>query len=146
MVLALAGSAGVGVGGVGAVELDRPTVRLIDDVNRTVNRAFAYGSPLDDPNGDGVFDCENYAAEKMARLVASGRIPAADMALWRATTRNGGSHAVLVIRATRAGRPVELVLDNVSPWTIPRGELSYTEWAPLALDWRMTSVSGRITR
>jgi predicted transglutaminase-like cysteine proteinase len=114
--------------------------RLLDDVNRGVNRGFEPLAAFPDPNGDGVWDCENYAAEKRARLARAG-VPLDDLSLWRVTTTRGQSHAVLVVKAQRGGRVVELVLDNLSQWAAPRAALPYTGWAPLAVDDRAAVTS-----
>lgn len=117
----------------GGLDLAGGGQRLVDAVNRGVNRGFPPLAPFADPNGDGVWDCENYAAEKRARLAQAG-VPLEALSIWRVTTAQGASHAVLVVKAVRGGQPVELVLDNLSPWATDRQALPYTGWAPLAVD------------
>lgn len=126
------------------LNLDRAGQALVDHVNRAVNRSFEPRAPYADPNGDGVWDCENYAAEKLARLRNAG-VDADAVSLWRVHTAEGASHAVLVVRATRAGHPVDLVLDNLSQWTVRREALPYTAWAPLAVGpgAAVTAVTGQ---
>jgi predicted transglutaminase-like cysteine proteinase len=126
------------------VDLDHGGQRLLDQVNRGVNRAFAPLAPFADPDGDGVWDCENYAAEKLARLRNAG-VDADAVSLWRVDTSRGESHAVLVVQATRRGQPVSLVLDNLSEWTVARDALPYSRWQPLVLGpgAAVTAVTGR---
>lgn len=126
------------------VDLDHGGQQLLDRVNREVNRSFEPLAPYADPDGDGVWDCENYAAEKMARLLNAG-VDADAMSLWRVDTLRGESHAVLVVSAVRRGRPVDLVLDNLSQWTIRRADLPYAAWSPLKLGpgAALTAVTGR---
>lgn len=130
----------------GAVQMDRETAGLIDEVNRGVNRGYRGLAPYDDPNGDGVWDCENYAAEKMRRLAAAG-VSRSAMMLWRVRTPRDQWHAVLVVSVVRDGRPVQLVLDNLTPWATPRERRVYTDWAPMsATAWQgaaTASAAGR---
>lgn len=134
-------SAALLAGGAAAADrfdLDRGGQALLDQVNRKVNDLPAL-APFADPNGDGVWDCENYAAEKRARLERAG-VPAEDLALWRVVTTHGEAHAILVVSAVRRGRPVDLVLDNLSAWTVARQALPYTGWAPLQVDDRAAAT------
>lgn len=113
--------------------LDRTGQRLLDQVTRAVNREFRPNAPFHDPNGDGVFDCENFVAEKLERLAAAG-VPPEALIPMRVFTSRGVSHAVLVVACDRSdGRVVDLVLDNLSQWCIARGDLAYTGWEPMPI-------------
>lgn len=107
------------------VELDRGKRKLIDQVNRGVNRAIvatsdqdAYGvaeiwiDPLEqETRGFARGDCEDFALAKRDRLLKAGWPPEA-MFLAVAYHPGLGLHAVLVVR-TSAG---DLVLDSRSPY------------------------------
>lgn len=127
------------------LNLDRAGQALVDRINRDVNGRFPALAPYDDPDGDGVWDCENYAAEKLARLRNAG-VDADALELQRVDTAEGQSHAVLLVHARRGGRAVDLVLDNLSQWTVPRADLPYTRWGPLAVapGAAVTAVTGRL--
>lgn len=112
--------------------LDRAGQRLLDKVNRAVNREFRALAPFADPNRDGQWDCENYAAEKRARLAAAGA-PVEALQMVRVFTSRGVSHAVLVVACDRRGEALELVLDNLSQWATPRQALPYTGWEPMTV-------------
>jgi len=116
-----------------AEQLDRSQLKLITRINRDVNRDVRkaddfdiYGMPefwslprvID---GRMYGDCEDYALEKRRRLIEAG-VPAETLSMAVAVTRRGERHAVLVV-AFEAG---DVVLDNLTPWPTPWGELNYT--------------------
>ena len=94
---------------------------MTDTVNREANRVDRRSQPVEvggDP--DGVFDCEDYALMKRRLLIAAGVSPA-DLHLWAVTTSKGARHMVLEARG--------LILDNLTPWAIPRKDVTYyTGW------------------
>lgn len=113
--------------------LDKSQLKLITTINRDVNRDIRkandfdiYGMPefwslprvID---GKMYGDCEDYALEKRRRLIEAG-VPVEAMSMAVAVTLRGERHAVLVV-AFEGG---DMVLDNLTPWPTPWGELNYT--------------------
>ena len=96
---------------------------LIDAVNREANRVDRRTQPLEvggDP--DGVFDCEDFSLLKRRLLIEAGVSPS-DLRLWAVTTSKGARHMVLEAQ----GR----ILDNLTPWAIPREDVTYySGWTP----------------
>ena len=111
---------------------ERPTVEILQGVNRQINRAVRRSSDQDafgqadvwqaavGPRARG--DCEDYVLAKRRALIEAGVNPASlSIALVR--TRRGEAHAVL-LAATEDG---EYVLDNLSPWVV-RWDAAPYEW------------------
>jgi predicted transglutaminase-like cysteine proteinase len=94
---------------------------LIDTVNREANRVDRRTQPLEvGGDDDDIFDCEDFALLKRRLLIAAGVSPA-DLHLWAVTTSKGARHMVLEARG--------LILDNLTPWAIPRKDVTYyTGW------------------
>jgi len=96
------------------------------NVHQTVNE-FPYASDLEvwkTPefweriSKAGVGDCEDYAIEKRARLLAAG-VPLEDLRLATCFLPNGVSHAVLVIR----DGDVDWVADQTQPGLITQEDM-----------------------
>ena len=96
---------------------------LIDTVNQQANRVDRRTQPLEiGGDADGIFDCEDFALLKRRLLIERGVSPT-DLRLWAVTTSKGARHMVLEAR----GR----ILDNLTPWAIPREDVTYyTGWTP----------------
>jgi predicted transglutaminase-like cysteine proteinase len=123
------------------IDFDKPSRKLLQAVNRRVNvtvrprsdaqlvgRAEFWSLPV--AVGDRLYgDCEDYALQKRADLIAAG-IPAAALSLAVVHTRQGLIHAVLVV-ATDKG---DLVLDNRTPRIL--------SWNKTGYRWVMRQVSG----
>ncbi|MFN3513204.1 MAG: transglutaminase-like cysteine peptidase [Phenylobacterium sp.] len=113
------------------IALTPETLRLLDQVNREVNRAIApapdlaAGRPADVwslplTHGGGSGDCEDYVLEKRRALKAAG-VPAKALSIAVARTPAGETHAVLLVATDRG----ELVLDNRSQWIAPWAQVGY---------------------
>lgn len=111
-----------------APQTDREAMRLINRINRDANIAIPYGAPWPADMADGVWDCENYAELKAARL-AQAQYPH-PVGGYRVITSWGVHHAVLEVTLP-SGRAV--VLDNLTPWALPRAQTLHTGWAPISL-------------
>ena len=111
-----------------APQTDREAMRLINRINRDANIAIPYGTPWPADTADGVWDCENYAELKAARL-AQAQYPH-PVGGYRVITSWGVHHAVLEVTLP-SGRAV--VLDNLTPWALPRAQTLHTGWAPISL-------------
>ncbi len=117
----------------GPAQLDKSQLKLITSINQEVNRDVRKSSDLDlygmpefwslprVIDGKMYGDCEDYALEKRRRLIEAG-VPAQALSMAVAVTKRGERHAVLVV-AFEAG---DVVLDNLTPWPTPWGELNYT--------------------
>jgi predicted transglutaminase-like cysteine proteinase len=105
---------------------------VLQSVNRRINRSIRRASDVsafgrDDywnvPTGPrATGDCEDYVLAKRRVLIELGVAPEA-LSIAIVRTRQGESHAVLLV-ATAQG---ERVLDNLSPWVLPWEEAPY-EW------------------
>lgn len=123
------------------IVLDKANAKLLKVVNRRVNRTVSPRSDMQTLGraefwslpiavGDRLYgDCEDYALQKKADLVAAG-LPAAAMTIAVAHTRQGQVHAVLVVATDRG----DMVLDNRSSWVLP--------WTAVKYRWIMRQVSG----
>lgn len=80
---------------------DRPS---IEDINRAVNDQRGYNDP-DATYSDGVYDCEDYAHDKIVALRAAGYIASEQPRMWRVIAGRGGPHAVVLLSGDR-------VMDN----------------------------------
>ena len=90
---------------------------VVNRINREANRVDRRSQPLEVGGDlDGVFDCEDYALLKRRLLIQAGVSPA-DLHLWAVTTARGTRHMVLEARG--------LILDNLSPWAVPREKVTY---------------------
>lgn len=110
----------------------RDQLKLLNQVNQTVNREVKKASDLDLygmpeywslprlVDGKLYGDCEDYALEKRRRLIAAG-VPESALSLAVAVTARGESHAVLMI-SLKSG---DMVLDNLTPWATPWEDLNY---------------------
>lgn len=111
---------------------DREQVKLLNQINQSVNRAVKKASDLDiygQPeywtlprliDGKLYGDCEDYALEKRRQLIAAG-VPEGALSLAVAVTNRGEGHAVLMI-TLKSG---DWVLDNLTPWATPWEDLNY---------------------
>lgn len=98
--------------GQSSVDASQGLVRLVQAVNRQVNRAIT-------PRADGRLDswtasarsgdCEDYVLAKRAALIQQG-VPSAALRIGYTKTRQGEGHVVLIVQ-TGAG---EFVLDNLN--------------------------------
>jgi predicted transglutaminase-like cysteine proteinase len=104
---------------------DRQALALINRINRAANRARRAGSPHPTDPADGVWDCENYAGLKLARLLDAGY--PYPMRGFHVRTSRGELHAVLEVTLP-SGQAV--VLDNLTPWALPREQTGHTGWTP----------------
>ncbi|AYV45599.1 cysteine protease [Caulobacter flavus] len=112
--------------------LSRDQMKLLNDVNRRVNREVQKAEDFDlygmieywslprVIDGKMYGDCEDYALEKRRRLIEAG-VPAAALSMAVAVTARGESHAVLVVAMEQG----DWVLDNLTPWATPWSELNY---------------------
>jgi predicted transglutaminase-like cysteine proteinase len=128
------------------VFLDKSQMRLVNTLNRDVNREVQKANDFDlygllefwslprVIDGKMYGDCEDYALEKRRRLIAAG-VPAEAMSMVVAVTARGETHAVLLVRFESG----DWVLDNLTPWATPWGDLNY-RWierqAPGSSEWR----------
>ncbi|KSB87512.1 hypothetical protein AS593_17745 [Caulobacter vibrioides] len=115
-----------------APRLSRDQMKLLNDINRRVNREVQKADDFDlygmieywslprVIDGKMYGDCEDYALEKRRRLIEAG-VPAAALSMAVAVTARGESHAVLVVAMDQG----DWVLDNLTPWATPWGELNY---------------------
>lgn len=126
--------------------LDKSRMKLVNTLNRDVNREVLKANDFDlygllefwslprVIDGKMYGDCEDYALEKRRRLLAAG-VPAEAMSMAVAVTARGESHAVLLVRFESG----DWVLDNLTPWATPWGDLNY-RWierqAPGSLEWK----------
>jgi predicted transglutaminase-like cysteine proteinase len=127
------------------VFLDKSQMRLVNSLNRDVNREVQKANDFDlygllefwslprVIDGKMYGDCEDYALEKRRRLIAAG-VPAEAMSMAVAITARGEAHAVLLVRFESG----DWVLDNLTPWATPWGDLNY-RWverqAPGSVEW-----------
>lgn len=126
--------------------LGKSQMKLVNTLNRDVNREVQKANDFDlygllefwslprVIDGKMYGDCEDYALEKRRRLLAAG-VPAEAMSMAVAVTARGESHAVLLVRFESG----DWVLDNLTPWATPWGDLNY-RWierqAPGSLEWK----------
>jgi len=120
--------------------LDRAGWRLVDGVNRRLNRDIRQTSDdrlygMEDfwnrPRGRRARgDCEDYVLAKRAALIAEG-VPAAVLSIAIVETRWGESHAVLLLASDRG----EFILDSLSPWLL--------RWDRAGYVWRERQLPGR---
>lgn len=113
---------------------ERDQLKLLNQVNQLVNRTVKKASDLELygqleywslprlVNGKLYGDCEDYALEKRRQLLAAG-VPDSALSMVVAVTARGESHAVLAV-SLRNG---DVVLDNLTPWATPWGDLNY-QW------------------
>ena len=117
--------------------LDRQGWRLVNGVNRRLNRAIRhvedrvrYGQedrwtlPVD---AEG--DCEDYVLAKRAALIEAG-VPAQALSIAIVETTWGETHAVLLLASDRG----EYVLDSLSPWV--------SRWDRVDYRWRERQARG----
>lgn len=98
-------------------------------VDRAVNGEFEPVGPIQDP-ADGFWDCENYALEKKARLIAAGW-PQDALRLWAVKTPRREDHAVLVAYLPDGSA---WVLDNLAaPRPLKFARADYGDWRPMWL-------------
>ncbi|MFZ0266036.1 transglutaminase-like cysteine peptidase [Caulobacter sp.] len=128
------------------VFLNKSQMRLVNTLNRDVNREVQKANDFDlygllefwslprVIDGKMYGDCEDYALEKRRRLIAAG-VPAEAMSMAVAVTARGETHAVLLVRFESG----DWVLDNLTPWATPWGDLNY-RWierqAPGSPEWK----------
>jgi len=117
---------------VGPIQLSKSQMKLLNTVNREVNRdvhkesdfnlygLLEYWSLPRVIDGKMYGDCEDYALEKRRRLIAAG-VPAEALSMAVVVTGRGESHAVLVATVENG----DIVLDNLSPWATPWEDLNY---------------------
>ena len=84
--------------------------------------------PLDE-GGTRMGDCKDYALQKREALIDQG-VAASDLSIAVVLTRRGEHHAVLIVTTAEG----EYVLDNLTSWVTPWGDLNYT--------WLMRQVPG----
>jgi predicted transglutaminase-like cysteine proteinase len=96
----------------------------VREVNRAVNRAIR---PQDDTPGEDRWDinvpagdCEDYALQKRADLLARGW-PSNAMRIAIVRTRDGRHHGVLIVRIART----DYVLDNLRAGVVPLSRAGY---------------------
>lgn len=116
----------------GPIQLDKSQMKLLNTVNRDVNRdvhkesdfnlygLLEYWSLPRVIDGKMYGDCEDYALEKRRRLIAAG-VPAQALSMAVVVTARGESHAVLIASVENG----DIVLDNLSPWATPWEDLNY---------------------
>lgn len=119
-------------------ELDRAGWRIVNAVNRRVNRSIRQVSDdrlygVEDfwavPDG-GRGDCEDFVLAKRQALISEG-VPAEALSIAIVETRWGETHAVLLLASDRG----EYVLDNLSPWVSRWDRVNYT--------WRERQLPGK---
>lgn len=116
----------------GLARLTRDQMKLINEINRQVNREVRKADDFDlyglaeywslpkVIDGKMYGDCEDYALEKRRRLIEAG-VPASALSMAVAVTARGESHAVLLVAFEQG----DWVLDNLTPWATPWSELNY---------------------
>ncbi|MFN4169161.1 MAG: transglutaminase-like cysteine peptidase [Pannonibacter phragmitetus] len=100
----------------------------IERVNISVNRSMKWRQDEGDlwKIGGAAGDCEDFALTKRSRLIRMG-IPAGALRMAVVKTRQGESHAVLVVRTNKG----DLVLDNLKDQVVTREQSSY-RWIGIA--------------
>jgi predicted transglutaminase-like cysteine proteinase len=104
------------------IELNAPTLELLNRVNRGINLSIvssskSYGKNLDDTwtIAADMGDCNDYAVTKRHELLKNG-LPSSALRLSVVKTAEGTGHLVLVVVTTRG----DVVMDNLSeairPW------------------------------
>lgn len=93
------------------IEPWEPNMDLVRQVNREVNAAHKYlpDQPGKDTWGGGGYDCEDYAVEKLRRLLAAG-VPRGAMR-FALGTRRGRQHIMLTVNG--------VLLDNLTDRMYP---------------------------
>ena len=135
------------VGAGARVHVNAERMRILEEVNRSVNLAIA-------PRADAPFhdwrlgvsqgDCNNYAVQKRHELIAQGW-PAGALALSVVKTRSGEGHLVVAVRTDRG----DYVLDNLRShvvdwrsagyrWLMRQSERNPKYWVALN-GWRSVS-------
>lgn len=117
--------------------LDRPGWRVVNAVNRQVNRAIRHVEDRDRFGQEdhwtrpeaGQGDCEDYVLAKRFALIESG-VPAEALSIAIVETAWGETHAVLLLASDRG----EYVLDSLSPWVL--------RWDRVDYRWRERQVRG----
>ncbi len=112
--------------------LDEALMHVLDTVNQSVNSRI---KPGEDAEVFGQADywalplsrglgtrgnCKHYALEKRKALAERG-VPTSALSLAIVRTREGATHAVLLVATDRG----EFVLDNLSPWVAPWRQTGY---------------------
>lgn len=113
-------------------------------VNNSVNERIGYVPDLAQygraeqwaiVRGHGAGDCDDYALTKGESLRALGwPLDVLDIATCR--LRTGEGHAVLVVRASEGGKPVDYVLDNLTD--------GIWRWDQKPYDWIEITVGGSL--
>jgi predicted transglutaminase-like cysteine proteinase len=132
----------------GGYVLDQDGWRLVNGINRRINRAIRH---VDDdrlygvadywarPENSGLGDCEDFVLAKRAALIQAG-VPATALSIAIVVTRWGESHAVLLL----ASEEGEYVLDSLSPWIARWDRVDYLwrerQRAGRPFDWVMAGV------
>jgi len=129
---------------------DEQLLAMARVVNAAINTAITYRNdamiwnteerwvlPLSD-EGVNYGDCEDYALEKRAALIAAGA-PVERLRMATAWSPGTGSHAVLILRLDSG----DYVLDNTTPHLLTVGETFY-EWrslqtGPSLLEWSVVA-------
>jgi predicted transglutaminase-like cysteine proteinase len=106
-------------------------IKMLEDINSDVNGRVRREADLvhygvNDywelpEDTDNIGDCEDYALEKRALLMAKG-VPMSALSIAMVKTAWGEAHAVLLVRTDRG----DYGLDNLSSWVKPWEEMGYT--------------------
>lgn len=111
-----------------AIVLDRAGWKLVNGVNRRINRSIRQTSDArlygvedfwDVPHA-GRGDCEDFVLAKREALIAAG-VAAESLSIAIVETRWGESHAVLLLASDRG----EYVLDSLTPWVLRWDRVDY---------------------
>lgn len=99
------------------VSLDADTWKLLEDVNRSVNRKIQPVNEVHDSWNIGVTngDCDDYAVEKRLQLIARG-LPVSALSLTEVVARGEG-HLVLAVRTDRGVFILDNLRQNIMGWT-----------------------------
>ena len=105
-------------------------IALLNKTNQQINAAIKpvslhgaadrWDLPLDE-GGTRMGDCKDYALQKREALIDQG-VSASDLSIAVVLTRRGEHHAVLIVTTAEG----EYVLDNLTSWVTPWGDLNYT--------------------
>lgn len=117
-------------GGSGRTQMTAQLMRVLNSVNRSVNRTIRPRRDRGDVWSINVAsgDCEDYVLTKRNKLIRMG-VPAGSLRIATAKTRSGTGHAVLVVR-TKQG---DYVMDNRTS--------RIKEWHKTGLHWVAMSGS-----
>jgi predicted transglutaminase-like cysteine proteinase len=107
------------------VNLDRSTLRMLEQVNRAVNAAISPVSNLDhwgtildhwDYPVDGKGDCKIYALQKRRLLMERG-FPRQALLMTIVRDHEGQGHAILTVRTSRGDFILDNLNESIRPWT-----------------------------